>query len=169
MTVQTAVDKPIVVTDASFTQDVLAAPLPTVVDFWAPWCPPCRVIGPILNELAAEYAGRLTIAKLNTDEHQRSMVELGVQGLPTLIIFKDGREVERLVGARPKRYYQERFEALLPGDDGILRSAVFPGLWLDPAALMRGDVYAVLAVVQRGLNSPEHADFVAQLERARIA
>ena len=64
---------------------------------------------------------------------------------------------------------QERFEVLLPGDDGILRSTVFPGLWLDPAALMRGDVYAVLAVVQRGLNSPEHADFVAQLERNRIA
>jgi len=84
-----------------------------VVDFWAPWCPPCRVIGPILNELAAEYSGRLTIAKLNTDEHQRCMVRLGVQGLPTLIIFKDGREVERLMGARPKRHYQEHFDALL--------------------------------------------------------
>jgi thioredoxin 1 len=113
MTVQTAVGTPIVVTDASFTEDVLASPLPVAVDFWAAWCPPCRVIGPILNQLATEYAGRLTIAKLDTDEHQRFMVQLGVQGLPTLIVFKDGREVERLVGARPKRYYQERFDALL--------------------------------------------------------
>jgi thioredoxin 1 len=113
MSVQTAVSRPIVVTDASFAENVLASPLPVAVEFWAPWCPPCRVIGPILNELAAEYAGLLTIAKLNTDEEQRCMVQLGVQGLPTLIVFKDGREVERLVGARPKRHYQERFDALL--------------------------------------------------------
>jgi thioredoxin 1 len=113
MTAQTAIGKPIVVTDASFAEDVLDSPLPVAVDFWAPWCPPCRVIGPILNELATEYSGRLTIAKLNTDEHQRAMVQLGVQGLPTLIIFKDGREVERLVGARLKRHYQERFDTVL--------------------------------------------------------
>jgi thioredoxin len=113
MTAQIAVGTPIVVTDASFAEDVLASPLPTVVDFWAPWCPPCRVIGPILNELAAEYAGRLTIAKLNIDDHQRYMVQLGVHGAPTLIVFKDGHEVDRLVGARSKRHYQERFDALL--------------------------------------------------------
>jgi thioredoxin 1 len=116
MTAQTAAGKPIVVTDASFAEDVLASPLPVVVDCWAPWCPPCRVIGPILNELAAEYAGRLTIAKLNTDEHQRTMVQLGVHGLPTLVVFKHGREVGRLVGARSRRHYQEHFDALLGSD-----------------------------------------------------
>lgn len=113
MMTQTAAGTPIVVTDASFAEDVLASPLPVAVDFWAAWCPPCRVIAPILNELAAEYAGRLVIAKLDADEYQRYRVQLGVQGLPTLIIFKDGREVERLIGARSKRHYQERFEALL--------------------------------------------------------
>jgi thioredoxin 1 len=113
MTTQTALDKPIVVTDGSFAELVLASPLPVLVDFWAPWCPPCRVIAPILSELAAEYAGRLTIAKINTDEHGLYSARLGVQGLPTAIIFKGGREVERLIGARSKRYYQEHFEALL--------------------------------------------------------
>ena len=113
MTVQTAVGAPIVVTDASFAEEVLAAPLPVLVDFWAPWCPPCRVIAPILGELATEYAGRLTIAKLNTDDHPHTMAQFGVQGIPTLIVFKGGREVERLIGARSKRQYQERIDALL--------------------------------------------------------
>lgn len=113
MIAQTAVGTPITVTDASFAQDVLAAPQLTVVDFWAPWCPPCRVIAPILHELATEYAGRLTIAKLNADEHPHTRIQLGVHGLPTLIMFKDGREVGRLLGARTKRAYQQQFDALL--------------------------------------------------------
>ena len=113
MTTQPVVGTPLIVTSASFAADVLASPLPVVVDFWAPWCPPCRVIGPILNQLAAEYAGRLTIAKLNADENLHSVAQCGVHGLPTLIAFKHGREVERLVGARSRRQYQEAFDLLL--------------------------------------------------------
>ena len=105
--------KPIDVTDVDFERQVLKAALPVVVEFWAPWCPPCRVIAPILAELATEYAGRLTVAKINTDDHQRYMSQFGVQGLPTLIIFKDGKEVERLVGARRKSHYQASFDAVL--------------------------------------------------------
>src|SRR5262245_48849586 len=101
----TLVTTPIVVTDADFEQRVLKSAEPVVVDFWAPWCPPCRAIAPILAELAGEYAGRLTVAKVNIDEQQRYMTMLGIQGAPTLIIFKDGKEVDRLVGARRKSNY----------------------------------------------------------------
>jgi thioredoxin 1 len=104
---------PIEVTDDDFEQQVLNATVPVVVDFWAPWCPPCRVIAPILAELAGEYAGRLTVAKLNTDDHQLYAARLGIQGLPTLVIFKGGKEVERLIGARRKANYQARFDAVL--------------------------------------------------------
>src|SRR5262245_26239198 len=105
--------KPIEITDADFDQQVLGAAEPVVVDFWAPWCPPCRVIAPILAELADEYAGKLTIAKVNIDEQQRSITRFGIQGAPTLVIFKDGKEVDRLVGARRKSNYQAHFDAVL--------------------------------------------------------
>jgi thioredoxin 1 len=97
-----AASHPIAVTDADFNRTVLSSPTPVLVDFWAPWCAPCRAIAPALEQLAAEYAGRATIAKLNADENQRTMMQYGVQGLPTLLIFKGGQEVARLVGLRPK-------------------------------------------------------------------
>ena len=105
--------EPIVVTDANFEQLVLNSTLPVVVDFWAPWCAPCRLIAPILNELASEYAGRLVVAKVNTDDDQRYASQFGILGAPTLIIFKNGKEVDRLIGAMRKPHYQARFDAVV--------------------------------------------------------
>lgn len=104
---------PIIVTDEHFEQLVLHASVPVVVDFGAPWCSPCRVIEPILQQLANEYAGQLLIAKLNVDEHQRWASQLGIQGMPTLIVFKDGTEVDRLKGMMRKEAYRTRFDAVL--------------------------------------------------------
>ncbi|MER2598603.1 MAG: thioredoxin [Caldilineales bacterium] len=94
--------KPVVVSDASFQRDVLQASLPTLTDFWATWCGPCKMIAPILNELAVEYAGKLAIAKLDVDENPSTAMAYGVMSIPTLILFKDGKPVERIVGYMPK-------------------------------------------------------------------
>jgi thioredoxin 1 len=90
-------------TAQSFSEDVLQAPGVAVVDFWAPWCAPCRLIAPIVEELAAELAGRARFGKVNVDENGTLAVEHGVMSIPTLLIFKDGVEAERVVGARPKQ------------------------------------------------------------------
>ena len=95
--------KPITVTDATFDEEVLASDTPVLVDFWATWCPPCRMIAPILDEIAVEYAGKLTIAKLDYDANQAVPARFGVLGLPTLLLFKNGEVVQQIVGAKPKR------------------------------------------------------------------
>jgi thioredoxin 1 len=105
--------KPVPVTDADFEQAVLKAEEPVVVDFWAPWCGPCRAIAPILDKLAGEYEGRVKIAKVNTDEEIRWATQYGIHGIPTLIIFKGGQEVERLIGSRPESAYREAFDKVL--------------------------------------------------------
>lgn len=105
--------KPVAVTDAEFEQKVLQSDTPVVVDFWAPWCGPCRAIAPILDKLAGDYEGRLTIAKVNTDEQQRWAGQFGIQGIPTLIVFKNGQEVERLVGSRPEQAYRDIFDRVV--------------------------------------------------------
>lgn len=105
--------KPVTITDADFEEKVLKSSVPVAVDFWAPWCAPCRVVGPVLDKLASEYDGRLMVAKVNTDEEVSWATKLGIQGIPTVIMFKDGQEVERLVGSRPESAYKGAFDKLL--------------------------------------------------------
>lgn len=90
------------VTDASFTQDVLAASGTVLVDFWAPWCGPCKMIAPMLEDVAKEYAGKVTIAKINIDDNPNTPRQFGVRSIPTLVLFKDGEVVDTKVGALPK-------------------------------------------------------------------
>jgi thioredoxin 2 len=114
---QTAGDgKPIIVTDASFADAITSAGnIPILVDCWAPWCGPCRVVGPILDQLSAESGGKYKIAKLNVDENPRTSAQFGIQSIPTMIIFKNGKEVDRLVGAQPKPAIASRLRGFAAG------------------------------------------------------
>jgi thioredoxin 1 len=94
--------KPVHVTDDTFDAEVLKADIPVLTDFWAEWCGPCKVIAPILEQMAEEYDGRIKVAKLDVDHNNQMAVQLGVQSIPTLILFKNGQAVERLVGAMSK-------------------------------------------------------------------
>jgi thioredoxin 1 len=105
--------EPLHVSDASFQAEVLNTDKPALVDFWAPWCGPCKMIAPTIEELAGEYAGRAVIAKLNTDENEHTPVHYGIMGIPTLVLYKDGREVDRVVGLTRKQVLQTKLDTLL--------------------------------------------------------
>ena len=107
------VKEPIVVTDDDFETNVLSNELPVVVDFWAPWCGPCKMVGPILDKLADEYAGKVVIAKVNTDEDQKYAMEYGVQGIPTMIFVNDGKLIHRQVGALPEPMLRDLFDQFI--------------------------------------------------------
>ncbi|HIC10787.1 MAG TPA: thioredoxin [Campylobacterales bacterium] len=85
----------------------------TLVDFWAPWCGPCRMVAPVIDELAEEYDGKATIGKVNTDEQQMVAVKYGIRSIPTLIIFKDGQPVDQIIGAVPKQVLTSKLESVL--------------------------------------------------------
>ena len=96
-----------VATDANLEQEVLKSDKPVLIDLWAPWCGPCKAIGPLVEEIAGEYANRVKVMKLNVDESQKSAVAFGVRSIPTLILFKDGKVLDTLVGMTPKEKLEE--------------------------------------------------------------
>jgi thioredoxin 1 len=98
-------------TDSNFESEVLKSTQPVLVDFWAPWCGPCRMIAPLVEELATEYAGSVKVGKVNVDDNQRTAMNYNVGSIPTLIVFKGGRPVNQFVGVRPKSQLQEALDA----------------------------------------------------------
>ena len=104
---------PTAVSDKEFATQVLQSPVPVLVDFWAEWCGPCKMIAPLVEELAVEYDGRVAFAKVDTDENPNTPMQYGIRGIPTLIVFKAGKEVGRVVGYRPKADLQKAIEHAL--------------------------------------------------------
>jgi thioredoxin 1 len=102
-------DKPVTLTDSNFDSEITKHKL-IVVDFWAPWCGPCRMVGPLIEELAFEYAGKVAFGKVNVDENMMVPGRFGVRGIPTLIVFKDGQAVDTIVGACPKTHLESKFK-----------------------------------------------------------
>jgi thioredoxin 2 len=102
--------KPVIVTDATFPAEVERSPVPVLVDAWAAWCGPCRVIAPVIDQLAADMAGRVRVAKLNVDENPATAARYGIRSIPTLLVFRDGREVDRLVGVQPRAEIVRRLD-----------------------------------------------------------
>ncbi len=101
------------ITDATFEEVVLNSDKPVVVDFWAAWCGPCRMVGPIIDELATEYEGKAVVGKVDVDSHQQFAAKYGVRNIPTVLVFKGGEIVNRQVGVAPKKVYVEAIDAAM--------------------------------------------------------
>ncbi len=101
------------VTDGNFDQEVIKSALPTLVDFWAPWCGPCRMVSPIVEELAGEYDGKVNFVKVNTDENPSTATRYGIRSIPTLLVFKGGAPVGQIIGFRPKSDIKRRLDSVL--------------------------------------------------------
>ena len=105
--------KPVVVSDATFDEEVVNSEVPVLVDFWADWCAPCKMIAPIVEELAGEFDGKVKVAKLDVDSNPKVATTYGIRGIPTLLIFSGGSPVDQVVGAVPKTVLKKRLEAAI--------------------------------------------------------
>jgi thioredoxin 1 len=105
--------KPLTITDNNFEQEVLKSDQPVLIDFWAVWCGPCKIIAPVVEELASEYEGKVKIGKLDVDENQQVSIKYGVRSIPTLLIFKDGKVMETIIGAVPKAQIVQKLNSSL--------------------------------------------------------
>ncbi len=100
-------------TDGNWKSEVLESPVPVVVDFWAPWCGPCRTLSPTIEKLAGEYDGRVRVGKMNTDENMETPSSLRITAIPTVLVFQQGKEVERLVGVNPENKFKQTLDRVL--------------------------------------------------------
>jgi thioredoxin 1 len=105
--------KPIEITDNNFETEVIKSDKPVLIDFWAVWCGPCKMIAPIVEELASEYDGKVKIGKLDVDSNQQTAIRFGVRGIPTLLIFKDGKLKDTIIGAVPKKHLVDKLNSVL--------------------------------------------------------
>ncbi len=105
--------KPVTITDANFDSEVIKSDIPVIIDFWATWCGPCKAIAPIVEELAGEYNGKVKVGKLDVDDNQQSAIKYGVRSIPTLLIFKDGKLNNTIVGAVPKAQIVQKLNAVV--------------------------------------------------------
>ena len=116
-----SINEPIVLTDSNFTSEVSKYPI-VLVDFWAPWCGPCRMVSPIIEQLSREYSGKAAFGKVNIDENQRIAASFGIQSIPTMMLFKGGKPVDVMVGALPKAQIEMKLkQQLLSNNDSIYR------------------------------------------------
>lgn len=103
-------------TDSNFEKEVMQSDLPVLVDFWAPWCGPCRMVGPIVEEIANDLAGKVKVVKLNTDENQQVSAAFGIRSIPTLGIFQNGKVVDGVIGAVPKQVLMQKLAPYIPAE-----------------------------------------------------
>jgi len=106
-------DSPVIVSDKTFNDEIISAPLPVLLDCWAPWCGPCRMVGPVIDQLAKEFAGKVKFAKLNVDENPATSANYNIMSIPTMLLFNDGKMVNSLVGALPKAEIENHLRSLI--------------------------------------------------------
>jgi len=103
----------VILNDANFEEEVLKSDVPVMVDFWAEWCAPCRIIAPVVEQLANEYGAKIKVGKMDVDQNPKSSMNYGIRSIPTLLFFKDGKPVDQLMGAVPKKQIEEKLSALV--------------------------------------------------------